>query len=98
MKKNKIGIHKLLGFKTYYIPGQVAQLVGALSRAPKRVAGLIPGQGTYLGCKFNPQSGCVWEATDRCFYLSLFLSLFLSLTLFLSKIKSVRIFFNPLQN
>ena len=61
MKKNKIGIHKLLGFKTYYIPGQVAQLVGALPRAPKRVAGLIPGQGTYLGCGFDPQLGSIQE-------------------------------------
>ena len=30
----------------------------------QKVAGLIPGQGTYLGCGFNPQSGCVWEATN----------------------------------
>ena len=36
----------------------VAQLVGALSRS-RKVAGSIPGQGTYLGCGFHPQSGCV---------------------------------------
>ena len=26
--------------------------------------GLIPGQGTSLGCGFDPQWGGVWEATD----------------------------------
>ena len=29
----------------------------------KKVAGSIPVQGTYLGCGFNPPSGCVQEAT-----------------------------------
>ena len=31
--------------------------------------GLIPGQGTFLGCGFNPQLGRVWEAIDWCFSL-----------------------------
>ena len=44
-------------------PGQMAQLVGTLSHAPKG-AGSIPGQGTYLGCRFHPQSARVWETTD----------------------------------
>ena len=43
-------------------PGQVAQLVGASSREHK-IVGSIPCQGTYLGYKFNIQSGHVWEAT-----------------------------------
>lgn len=30
---------------------------------PKRVAGLILGQGTYLGCGFHPQSGRRQEVT-----------------------------------
>ena len=36
----------------------------------RKVAGLIPGQGTYWGFKVGPWSGCIWEATDRCFPLS----------------------------
>ena len=38
-------------------PGQVAQLIGVFSHTPKAV-GLTLGQGTYLGCGFDPQSGC----------------------------------------
>ena len=30
----------------------------------QKVECLIPGQGTYLGCEFNPWLGCVQEATD----------------------------------
>ena len=41
----------------------------------QRVAGLIPGQDTYLGCRFNPHSGCILEATNWCFSLSLSLPL-----------------------
>ena len=52
-----------------------------------KVTGSIPGQGTYLGCKFDPQSGCIWEATNRYFSLTLmFLSLSLSLPSSFSKI------------
>ena len=40
----------------------------------QRVAGSIPSQGTYLGFRSSPQSGCVREATNRCFSLSLSLS------------------------
>ena len=36
----------------------VAQLVGASSCYQKDV-GSVPGQGTYLGCRFNSWSGCV---------------------------------------
>ena len=39
-------------------PASRAQLVGALSRASKD-CGLIPSQGIYLGCGFNPWSGHV---------------------------------------
>ena len=31
--------------------------------------GLIPGQGTYLGCGLSPQMGHVQEATNQCFSL-----------------------------
>lgn len=30
----------------------------------QKTASLILGQGTYLGCEFDPQAGHVWEATD----------------------------------
>ena len=30
----------------------------------QKVAGLIPGQGTYLGFGFNSQMRHIWEATD----------------------------------
>ena len=43
-------------------PGRLAQLTGAWSHIPK-VAGLIPSQGTYLGCGFDPWSGHMQEAT-----------------------------------
>ena len=33
-------------------PGQGAQFVGASSH---KVMGLIPGQGSCLGCRFDPQ-------------------------------------------
>lgn len=47
--------------------GWVAQLDGALSLYQK-------------GCVFQPWSGCIWEAADSCFSLTLlFLSLPLSL-------------------
>ena len=35
-----------------------------------KVASSKPGQGTYLGFRFDPQSGCIQEAMDQC--LSLF--------------------------
>ena len=37
--------------------------VGAGGSA-KKAEGLIPGQGTYLGCRFDPWSGSIREATD----------------------------------
>ena len=44
---------KFLTQKIYAALASVAQLVGALSHN-QRVAGLIPCQGTCLGCGFNP--------------------------------------------
>ena len=41
----------------------------------QKVGGSIPSQGTCLGYGFNPWLGYIWEATDRCFSLSLPLSL-----------------------
>lgn len=43
----------------------------------KNAAGLIPGQGKYLGCKLNPWSGHIRKATHQCFSLCLFLSILL---------------------
>ena len=36
----------------------------------QKIAGSIIGQGTDLGCGFDPLLGHVWEATDRCFSFS----------------------------
>ena len=44
-----------------FCAGQLAQLVGALSHTPK-------------GCVFDPQLGCVQEATDGSMFLSFSLS------------------------
>ena len=57
----------------------VAQLVGvsSWSHRPKGHR-FIPGQGTRLGCGFDPQSGHVEEAMDWCFSLT---SMFLCFSL-----------------
>ena len=54
----------------------LAELLSWLENHPvhQKVVGSIPGQGTYLGCRLDPQSGCVPEETDWCFFLSLSLS------------------------
>ena len=57
-------------------PGQVAELVRALSPTPK-VVGSIPGWSRYLGCRYDPRSEHVWETTNHCFSLTL-MFLFLS--------------------
>ena len=54
-------VHKLL--RNTRSPARVAQLAGALSHTPKTV-GLIPSQGTNLGCRFDPQLECVWEVPN----------------------------------
>ena len=43
----------------------------------QKLVGLIPGQGTYLGCRFHPWLRHVQEATDQCYlsHINLFLSL-----------------------
>ena len=65
-------------------------LLSHLKRCPmhQKVSGSIPGQDTYVGCGFPHSLGCVWEATDQCFSLTLmFLSLLFSLLSPLSKNK-----------
>ena len=80
----------------------LARLLSWLECHPinQKVAGLIPGQGTYLGCAFSAMSGCMWEAVNRCFsHIDVSLSLSLSLsphlplspTIFLSKINKKHI-------
>lgn len=54
------------GKKRFLALAGVAQLV-CLPVHPK-VAGLLPGQGTCLGCEFDAQPACVCEATDRSFF------------------------------
>ena len=47
----------------------------------EKFASSIPGQGTYLGCKVDPWSRCIQEATDGCLSLtSMCLSVCLSLS------------------
>ena len=53
-----------------YSYASVVHLVGASSCKPK-VVGSIPGQGTYLGCGFDPWSRCIQEAANWCFFCSL---------------------------
>ena len=45
-------------------------LLGWSVPCTKKAADLILGQGTGLGCRFNPRSGLVWEATKGCLPLS----------------------------
>ena len=63
--------------------GALAGWLSWLEHRPihQNVAGSICGQGTYPGCGFDPQSGHIREATNRCFSLT---SMFLSLPPFLS--------------
>ena len=44
-----------------------------------KTAGSIPSQGTYLGCRFSPQSGFVWDISHINVCLPLSVSLFPSL-------------------
>lgn len=37
----------------------------------KWLLGSVPGQNTYMGYRFDPQLGCVWKATSRCFFITL---------------------------
>ena len=46
----------------------------------QNVVGSVPSQGTSLGSRFSPHSGCVRGATAGCFCLT---SVFLSLSLLL---------------
>ena len=50
-------LHSNLNVKNYSDSGQVAWWVGVSSHTPN-------------GCRFNPQSGHVWEAMDGCFSLT----------------------------
>lgn len=50
-------------------PSPVAQLVGA-SFYTSKVYGSIPSQGTHVGCRFHPRSGCIPEATNGYFSLA----------------------------
>lgn len=50
----------------YYALTSVAKLVRVLSHKLK-CHGLIPGQGTGLGFRLSPQSGCIQEVTNQCF-------------------------------
>ena len=45
-----------------FIPGQITQLVGVLS-VHQKIAGSIPGQGTYPGFRFDLLSGHVQEGS-----------------------------------
>lgn len=56
----------------------------------KEVARSMPGQGTFLTCRFDLWSRRVWEAIDNCFSLtSMFLPISLSLSLKLKRNKHI---------
>ena len=61
----------------------VAQLSGH-GPAKQNVPGLIPSQGTRLGCRFGSWLGCMREATDLCFSVTSVFSPSLSSSLSLS--------------
>ena len=65
----------------------VAQLAGVPS-VDRKLMGLIPGQGTFPGCGFNPRSGHIPESTSECVnkWDNKLMFLFLSLPSSLSKI------------
>ena len=73
--------HKDLFFCIFFLTDRCGPWPGAsvgwsVILYTKKVVCSIPSPGTYLGCGFDPQSGCVQGATDRCFSLTLmFLSL-----------------------
>ena len=62
--------------------GREAQSVGALSHIPKGCR-FVPGQDTYLGCRFDPQLGHVWRQPIK-FLSHIRASFSLSLSTFLS--------------
>ena len=54
----------------------------------QKAASWIPSQGRYLGCGFDPWSGCVQEVTAECFCLtSIFFSLSFTLPVSLKPVK-----------
>ena len=64
-------------------PGRVAQLVGACPKH-RKVVGSIPGQGTYLGCGFDPSVKVHAGGSQSMFLSHLSVSLCLSRSPFLS--------------
>ena len=64
------GIIATKGFIKNFLKTALARWLNWLEHHPvheKKVAGLIPSQGTYIGCRFDPQSGRIQETTDQCF-------------------------------
>ena len=69
----------------------VTQFVGASSMYTEKIGGSSPGQGTYLGCEFNSQSGHLWWQAANQYFSLIFLTL-MSLSLPLSLcLKSINI-------
>ena len=52
-----------------WLAGSVASSSQMHHLMHQKVASSIPGQGTYLGCRFDPPSDYVLETTNRCFSL-----------------------------
>ena len=81
LRENKLNLHLLELEVTEFFFNSDAALARWLSwvECPpvhSKVAGSFPGQGTHLVCRFDPQSGHMQEATNRCFSPTLmFLSL-----------------------
>lgn len=63
-------MHMAQNLKGTRSPGWEAQLLEC-RLIHQKVSGSIPCQDKYLGCGFDPQSGSIQVATDRCFCLTL---------------------------
>ena len=46
------------------LPWPGGSVGGSIVLCTKKVAGLIPAQGTYLGCGFDTQLEHIWEVMD----------------------------------
>ena len=73
---NWVVCHFVVELKKSFMPWLGDSVGWSIILYTEKLAGLLPSQSTCLGCRFDPRSGRIWEATDLCFSLTLmFLSL-----------------------
>ena len=63
--KSKSEAHIVMLKVRYTGPASMTELVGVSSHNQK-IVGSIPGQGTYLDCRFDSQSKCFWSPVQAC--------------------------------